>query len=41
MKHVVKSNVTAPKPKPKKTPSPASQLNTGSDASKLFDELFG
>ena len=38
MKHVVKKEVKVPtaKSKPK-----TSQLNTGSDASKLFDELFG
>ena len=38
MKHVVKKETKAPvvKSEPKK-----SQLNTGSDASKLFDELFG
>ena len=34
-----KSPIKASKPKPKT--NPASQLNTGSDASKLFDELFG
>ncbi len=41
MQHVVKKEVNITKTKPKKTPSPTSQLNTGSDASKLFDELFG
>ena len=41
MEHVVKKPTSAPKPAPKKKPTPASQLNTGSDASKLFDELFG
>ena len=41
MDHVVKKPKATPKPTPKKTPTAASQLNTGSDASKLFDELFG
>ena len=41
MKHVVKKPVSAPKPTPKKKPTSTSQLNSGADTSKLFDELFG
>ncbi len=41
MKHVVKKPVSTPKPTPKKKPTPTSQLNSGADTSKLFDELFG
>ena len=37
MKHVVKKPVVVAKPIPKKVKS---ELNTGTDASKLFDELF-
>ena len=39
-KHVYKKPVVNTSP-PKPKPTPSSQLNTGSDASKLFDELFG
>ena len=39
--HTVKPKVNTKPVAPKKKPNPASQLNTGTDASKLFDELFG